>query len=374
MPLFEITKDSLRDIPATGFDAAHLRERADLQRLLRDRIDVISPDTLVIAEEFCDWEDSKRRIDLLGLDKSGSLVVIELKRVDDGTCMDLQAIRYAAMVSTMTFDQVVAAYSNYLSRRGLPGDAKQIILGFLGWDDPEKEQFAQDVRIVLAAADFSKELTTAVMWLNQRDLDIQCVRIRPHLDNGRVLLDVQQVIPLPEAEEYQIRVRAKATEERAARMEHGTGAERYRRFWTGLLNTARQSTSLHRDVSAPATSWVGAQAHGHAFNYAFNRHGTPRVELWISRPDAAENKALFHALRRDAQTIEAAFGEPLAWDEMPDNVASRISATVEGPSITNEAEWPALQSAMIAAMTRLANALGPKIDAYRRETTISKAS
>ena len=55
-------------------------------------------ETLVISEEFGEWEESRRRIDLLGLDKDANLVVIELKRTEDG---ELQSIRYAAMVSTM---------------------------------------------------------------------------------------------------------------------------------------------------------------------------------------------------------------------------------------------------------------------------------
>ena len=44
----------------------------------------IAPETLVISEEFGEWEDSRRRIDLLGLDKDARLVVIELKRTEDG--------------------------------------------------------------------------------------------------------------------------------------------------------------------------------------------------------------------------------------------------------------------------------------------------
>jgi hypothetical protein len=65
------------------------------------------------------------------------------------------------------------------------------------------------VRIALASAEFSKELTTAVMWLNDHGLDIRCVRMRPYDDNGRLLVDVQQVIPLPEAAAYQVQVREK---------------------------------------------------------------------------------------------------------------------------------------------------------------------
>src|SRR5206468_2762142 len=56
-----------------------------------------------------------------------------------------------------------------------------------------------------------------VMWLNEHGLDIRCVRMLPYQDNGRVLVDVQQVIPLPEAAAYQVQVREKSRKERLAR-------------------------------------------------------------------------------------------------------------------------------------------------------------
>src|SRR3954454_16860116 len=123
MPIFEITPSAIRKLSETTFSAAGIRERADLQRLLRSNVEVISPDTLVISEEFGDWEDSRRRIDLLGLDRDANLVVIELKRTEDGGHMDLQAIRYAAMVSTMTFEKVVDLYAAYLSSTSRQADA-----------------------------------------------------------------------------------------------------------------------------------------------------------------------------------------------------------------------------------------------------------
>jgi hypothetical protein len=41
--------------------------------------------------------------------------------------------------------------------------------------------------------------------------------MRPHLVDQRVLIDIQQVIPLPEAEQYQVAVREKSMEQAAAR-------------------------------------------------------------------------------------------------------------------------------------------------------------
>lgn len=217
MAIFELKAEQIIKLPGTSFGAEGIKERADLQRLLRTHIDVVSPETFIIAEEFGYWRDSKRRIDLLGLDKQANLVVIELKRTEDGGQMELQAIRYAAMVSTMTFDQAVAARAQFQSQHNIEGDPEQAILSFLEWDEPDEDSFAQSIRIVLVSADFSKELTTAVMWLNMHDLDIRCVRLKPYALDGRVLMDVQQVIPLPEASEYQVQIREKAQKQRLAR-------------------------------------------------------------------------------------------------------------------------------------------------------------
>ena len=114
MAIYRLSGDELILLETTSFEREGIRERNDLQRLLRSRIDLLAPDTLLIAEEFGDWEEGRRRIDLLALDKQANLVVIELKRDETGAHMELQAIRYAAMISTMTFERAVAAHARYL--------------------------------------------------------------------------------------------------------------------------------------------------------------------------------------------------------------------------------------------------------------------
>ena len=218
MPIYEFASDKIHSLQKTTFDQAKLQERRDLQRLLRVNISVVAPDTLVIAEEFEDWNESRRRIDLLGIDRDANLVVIELKRTEDGGHMELQAIRYAAMVSTMTFDQAANVFGRYLAQTGKADtDARTELLDFLGWEEPDDDAFAQDVRIVLASAEFSRELTTSVLWLIERGINIRCVRLQPYDLDGRVLVDVQQIIPLPEMAEYQVRVTEKKRKEREAR-------------------------------------------------------------------------------------------------------------------------------------------------------------
>lgn len=217
MAIFQVTDTELCEVAATTFARERLMERRDLQRLLRDNIGVLVADTLIIAEEFGRWTESSRRIDLLGVDRDGNLVVIELKRTDDGGQMELQALRYAAMVSTLTFDEAVDTFGGYLRQRGRDEDARQLLLDHLSWEEAEDAAFNQRVRIVLASMDFDKEITTTVLWLTATcGLDIRCIRIKPYRLVEHLLVDVQQLVPLPEAAEYQVRIQRKAQAERTA--------------------------------------------------------------------------------------------------------------------------------------------------------------
>ena len=216
MPIYEFDSEEIRPLNKTTFSVAQLQERRDLQRLLRANVSVVAPDTLVIAEEFGDWDESRRRIDLLGIDRNANLVVIELKRTEDGGHMELQAIRYAAMVSTMTFDQAADVFARYLTQIGkAETDARAELLDF-------------------------RELTTSVLWLIERGIDVRCVRLQPYGLDGRALVDVQQIIPLPEVAEYQVRVTEKKRKERESRTDT--------RDWTGYDVTlgGRQLTRLRK--------------------------------------------------------------------------------------------------------------------------------
>jgi RecB family endonuclease NucS len=217
MAVFLFENDSLQEIPTTTFSKEGILERKHLQAAIKKNVAIVAPNCLVIAEEFSEWLDSQRRIDLLALDRNAELVVIELKRSESGEHMELQAIRYAAMVSTLTFKRTVEIYQAFLERDGIAGNAEQNILEFLGWEEPQEEDFALNTRIVLVSQDFSKELTTAVMWLNERGLEIRCVRLTPYKNATQTLIDVQQIIPLPEVEAYQVRIREQTEERREAR-------------------------------------------------------------------------------------------------------------------------------------------------------------
>lgn len=251
MALYEISGEKLTPISQATFSELGLLERADIQRAIRTHIAAITPGvrTMVLAEEFGDWVGANRRIDLLCLDEKARLVVVELKR-DDGAHMELQALRYAAMISTMRFDQAVEAHRKYLTAIGATADAEQSIREFLEIEEGPVA-LSETVRIVLASAEFRPEITTTVLWLNKQRLDIRCVQMRPHTMDGRVLLDIHQVIPLPEAEQYQVAVREKSIEQDAARTQD-RDLTRYDLYVGDMLNANLPKRRLIYEVVAEA--------------------------------------------------------------------------------------------------------------------------
>jgi RecB family endonuclease NucS len=183
MPLFQINlpKSTMTAIMPRTFAEVNVSERGHLQKLLRENPSAleqaIDEKLFIISEEDSNWIDSDRRVDLLALDKGSrtedsqaitvNLVVIELKVVEGGGHMELQSIRYAAMLSNMNFDGVVKRYENFSKK---PFDVAQSeLLKFLEDSEsglvPVSEQvlISKNPRIILISPSFTKEITTTVL-------------------------------------------------------------------------------------------------------------------------------------------------------------------------------------------------------------------
>lgn len=199
-------------------------ERQDLQEWAIEQPRILGEELLVITSEYAGFEDVRDRLDILALDSSGRVVVIELKRDRADRTADLQAIKYASYCATLTSEDIQKEYREFWSTRDgssfTPEEVGQEFAEFLSevidTDEPYTDEgwanFALDdkPRILLVAGEFGTEVTAPVMWLiEEYGLDISCVKIDAYQHQGRLLLNSQQVIPIPEAEDYMTRRREK---------------------------------------------------------------------------------------------------------------------------------------------------------------------
>lgn len=76
MTIYLIENGKAKPVQTTTFQREGIRERDDIQKVLRESIGMIVPNAMVIDEEYGDWSDSRRRIDLLCLKQNGNLAVV----------------------------------------------------------------------------------------------------------------------------------------------------------------------------------------------------------------------------------------------------------------------------------------------------------
>jgi len=97
-----------------------LRERADLQEWVRKNPEILCGGIRIVTFEFGAWQardgHASDRLDLLGLDDDGHLVVVELKRGPAPDTVEMQAIKYAAFASRFTAQVLAQRHAQYLSR------------------------------------------------------------------------------------------------------------------------------------------------------------------------------------------------------------------------------------------------------------------
>jgi hypothetical protein len=82
---------------------------------------------------------------------------------------------------------------------------------------------------------------------------IASIWLRLYQDGEKRLIDVQQIIPLPEAREYQIQLREK---EQVGRKKRAERFDVRLRFWEGLVAIARSRNTRHANIKPGTNQWL----------------------------------------------------------------------------------------------------------------------
>ncbi len=131
-------------------------------------------------------------------------------------------------------------------------------------------------------------------------------------------------------------------------------------FWSKLLEKSRDRTKLFANISPSHDSWIGKGAGISGLSYGFvTGQYDARVELYIDRRNAEENKAIFDQLFAHREDIERAYGEALTWERLENKRACRIRRDIRGGY--RDENWDEIHDKLIDMMIRLEASLGPYI-------------
>lgn len=211
--------DKAKKIQAGSFVELNIWERQHIEEWIRTNPEMLGEDLLIVSIEFDRFSNSNDRLDVLAVDRSGNLVVIELKRDPASGYADLQAIRYAAMVSSMTIELLLPYYISYRKKYYeetlSEGEAHDQIIEFVESDT--FSELSSKPRMILCSEGFSQEITATVLWLRESDIDISCVKITPYKVDENIIIVPKVVIPLEEAKQYLIDIKRKEEQEKSKR-------------------------------------------------------------------------------------------------------------------------------------------------------------
>ncbi len=361
----DLSQNRLSRLVQKRFADLNLRERDHLQEWLANQPDALGEELLIMQKEFDGFDETREGLDLLALDKDGNLVVIENKLDDSGRDVTWQALKYTAYVSGLTKTQIVDIYQQYLDRYEGGGNAAVRICEFMEVEELEETVLnpGNDQRMIFIAANFRREVTATVLWLLSRGIRAQCFKVTPFSFGEELMVDIQQIIPTPEAADFMIGMSSKENEEKAVQ---DTQKKRHKLrldFWEVALDQLRaDGAGLFGSISPTRSHWLsaGSGVRSCPFQLVFLRKEA-RVQLSFERANAAENKWLFDQLYEQKQQIEAEFGAELIWRRMDDKKQSLIVYSEEFDGYNREA-WPDMASWLSSHIQKLERVLGERLN------------
>jgi hypothetical protein len=372
------TANRISPLEIKRFSDLGFSERKHLQEWLENYPQALTQgdgdELLIIQKEFDGFDDTRERLDLLAIDKEGNLVIIENKLDDSGRDVVWQALKYASYCANLKKQQVVEIFQRYLNQKAQsegaePANAERVLLEFLQADDLQSVQLntLKSQRLILVAAHYRKEVTNTVLWLSQFGVNCQCFKVTPYQAGTELFLNVEQIIPTPEASDFMIGMMAKEDEEKSASNEQRRSHGLRLAFWEQALEAFSQSSCrLFDNISPGRDHWLsaGSGLSGMSFNLIFGKSEI-RVEFYMSRPQAETNQLVFDQLFAQKEQIEAAFGAEMEWQPLPNRKACRIqySRAVDG---YNKDNWADMIKWLVEHMTRLEAALSAPIGVIRQ--------
>lgn len=187
----------------TSLTRTSIGEQEFLENDLREWIldepqSILGENVLIIGREVT-VKDIRDAIDLLAIDRDGNTVIIELKQGRITGNVDFQALKYAAYTSHWNYEQLRDQFESFKSTSWGEAiyDEETTFTEALDEFCNDDYELNQDQRLLLVGESLAERLELVTRWLSDRDIDITVVEIQLFEDDGRIYLDAEQTVPVP---------------------------------------------------------------------------------------------------------------------------------------------------------------------------------
>lgn len=138
-----------------------------------------------------------------------------------------------------------------------------------------------------------------------------------------------------------------------------------REFWQ-QLKPQLLGTTLFENIKATKDHWLSAGAGVTGVRYTLvitNKY--VRIELAILSSNKKLNKSYFNQLLKNKEKIEEVFGNPLEWEELPENKMSRIKYQLNDVNLFDKSDWSKMSQFLVENLPKFEVAFQPAIKKFK---------
>ena len=188
MGIFVIDKDDVVE-----YAKKSVEKESDIEDFLEKHIEVLDPGTLVIGRQVQAY--GRNTIDLMGVDREGNAVIIELKRGKPTRNVISQVLGYAEWTEMAGYDEL-----NDIAKTKHLDENTDLYTTFQSKFKSVPEPWNINQTIYIVAERIDERTGDVASYLNERGVDIRCVEINFYEGVGKEIVSVDFVVgdpPIP---------------------------------------------------------------------------------------------------------------------------------------------------------------------------------
>lgn len=169
-----------------------VEKESDIEDFLEKHIEVLDPGTIVIGRQV--QADGRNTIDLMGVDREGNAVIIELKRGKPTRNVISQVLGYAEWAEMAGYDEL-----NDIAKTKHLDENVDLYTTFQSKFKSVPEPWNVNQTIYIVAERIDQKTGDVADYLSERGVDVRCVEINFHEGAGKEIVSVNFVVGSPPA-------------------------------------------------------------------------------------------------------------------------------------------------------------------------------
>ncbi|WP_160289242.1 DUF4268 domain-containing protein [Clostridium argentinense] len=193
-------------------------------------------------------------------------------------------------------------------------------------------------------------------------LKIKCIKATPYQLGEQLFLDLRQIIPIKEAEDYTIKMIEKSEEENITKNQRTDRHNVRLEFWSRLLKILKEEKNftLFSSINPSKDNYIEAGSSISNIGYVFRvTQNYVRIELCMHHANKDFNEYIFDILKQRKEEIEKRFRKALEWQKRDDIKSSYIIYKLENVNIFNRDDWDKMIKFLVESMMKLEEVFRP---------------